>query len=153
MSIKNIPHPTSERGELLRGAIEHRATWMGLLIDEAKKAGLDYGFAHNAVRRCGVFHGLTKQTSREFVEKAGSKLKALHIQDNHGENDDHLLPFTVNGLDWKLLMQALEENGYDRLFNMELPGEFHAPLAVRRLKIRYAKQLTEYLFSDEFIHG
>lgn len=109
---------------------------------------LDIGHLHRA-----NFHGVTGQTSREFIQKAGSRLKALHIQDNHGENDDHLLPFTVKGLDWKMLMQALEENGYDRLFNMELPGESHAPLAVRRLKTRYAKELTQYLFSDEFIHS
>lgn len=109
---------------------------------------LDIGHLHRA-----NFHGLTTQTSREFVAKAGDKLKALHIQDNHGENDDHLLPFTANGLKWKMLMQALEASGYDRLFNMELPGEAFAPLAVRRMKVRYAKQLTEYMFSDEFIHG
>lgn len=109
---------------------------------------LDIGHLHRA-----NFHGLTEQTSREFVEKAGSKLKALHIHDNHGENDDHLLPFAANGLDWKMLMQALEASGYDRLFNMELNGEAYAPLAVRRMKVRYAKQLAEYLLSDEFIHS
>lgn len=109
---------------------------------------LDIGHLHRA-----NFHGHTHQTSREFVEKAGSRLKALHIQDNHGENDDHLLPFTVNGLDWRMLMQALEESGYDRLFNLEIPGESKAPLAVRRLKTRYARQLIDYLFSDEFIHS
>ena len=95
MSIKNIPHPTSERGELLRSAIEHRATWMGLLIDEAKKAGLDYGFAHNAVRRCGVFHGLTKQDNSGDLKKfaaafANQDVKDVFEMDVFQSTDDEL---------------------------------------------------------------
>lgn len=58
--IKNNPTKTNDRTELLRGAIEHRATWFGLLRDEAKKQGLDDSFAHEAIRRCGMFHGENK---------------------------------------------------------------------------------------------
>ncbi|NLU51801.1 MAG: L-2-amino-thiazoline-4-carboxylic acid hydrolase [Clostridiaceae bacterium] len=58
--IKNTPSRTNERTELLRAAIEHRATWAALLIDEARKQGLDTSFAHNAIMRCGAFHGLNK---------------------------------------------------------------------------------------------
>jgi hypothetical protein len=58
--IKNKPTKKSDRTDLLRNAIEHRATWAALLIDEAKKRGLDTSFAHEAIRRCGVFHGLNK---------------------------------------------------------------------------------------------
>ena len=60
--IRNAPSKTDERTESLRNAIEHRATWMGLLMDEAKKKGLDTSFAHAAIRRCGVLHGM-KQIS------------------------------------------------------------------------------------------
>jgi hypothetical protein len=58
--IKNQPTKENDRINLLRNAIEHRATWAYLLIDEAKKRGLDTSFAHEAIRRCGVFHGLNK---------------------------------------------------------------------------------------------
>ncbi len=45
----------------LRGAIEHRATWFYLLLDEARKRGLDWDdFARSAVGRCGHFHGEKK---------------------------------------------------------------------------------------------
>jgi sugar phosphate isomerase/epimerase len=37
---------------------------------------------------------LTDKNQREFILKAGSKLKALHIADNEGEWDQHLMPFT-----------------------------------------------------------
>lgn len=46
--------------EELRSAIEHRATWFALMIDEAKKRGLDTSFARDAVYRCGAFHGESK---------------------------------------------------------------------------------------------
>ncbi|MDF2952352.1 MAG: hypothetical protein K0S18_1935 [Anaerocolumna sp.] len=46
--------------EELRSAIEHRATWFALLIEEAKKRGLDTSFARDAIYRCGAFHGVSK---------------------------------------------------------------------------------------------
>lgn len=58
--IHNEPTRTNDRTELQRKDFEHRATWMALLIEEAKKQGLDESFAHEAIRRCGVFHGQTK---------------------------------------------------------------------------------------------
>ena len=42
----------------IREQLEHRALWMYLLVDEAKKKGLDpYDFAADAIRRCGHFNG------------------------------------------------------------------------------------------------
>lgn len=58
--IKNQPTKTSPRTDLQRADFEHRATWFALLIDEAKKRGLDTSFAHEAIRRCGMFHGENK---------------------------------------------------------------------------------------------
>lgn len=42
----------------LRSAIEHRATWMGLMCVEAEKAGADWeSIARKAVKQTGCFHG------------------------------------------------------------------------------------------------
>lgn len=41
----------------MRKAFEFRATWYALLIDEAKKRGLDTSFARAAITRCGCFDG------------------------------------------------------------------------------------------------
>lgn len=110
---------------------------------------LDIGHLHR-VRS----HGLTEQTATEFIQKAGSRLKALHIHDNHGDLDDHLFPFTQNGLDWKEFMQALEASKYQGLFNLEIPAEaYGVPTPVLPMKLRYARQLCDYLQSDLFIHG
>jgi hypothetical protein len=58
-----ITNKKTEHGthiEELRSAIEHRATWFALLIEEAKKRGLDTTFARDAIYRCGAFHGESK---------------------------------------------------------------------------------------------
>ncbi|GHU83492.1 hypothetical protein FACS189468_8630 [Spirochaetia bacterium] len=45
-----------------RNFIEHRALWMYLLCDEARKKGLDpETFAPEAIRRCGLYHGKLSQ--------------------------------------------------------------------------------------------
>jgi hypothetical protein len=41
-----------------RAQIEHRATWMGLIYDEMKKAGIDAEpIVRKAIKRCGLMHG------------------------------------------------------------------------------------------------
>ncbi|MDR1144228.1 MAG: L-2-amino-thiazoline-4-carboxylic acid hydrolase [Spirochaetaceae bacterium] len=43
----------------LRNFFEHRALWMYLLCDEARKQGADpASFAPAAIRRCGIYHGI-----------------------------------------------------------------------------------------------
>lgn len=108
---------------------------------------LDIGHLHRV--NC---HGKSAQTSREFIEKCGKRLQALHVHDNMGVNDDHLFPFCPSGLDWRMFVNALLDNGYEGLFNMELPGESKAPLEVRRLRLHHAKQLHAFLFSGSFLN-
>ena len=67
--IKNSPKKESNpRTDLQRADIEHRALWCGLLIDEARKKGLDLEFAHNAIRRCGQFHGKNKYPQTDDLQ-------------------------------------------------------------------------------------
>ncbi len=45
----------------LRAGIEHRASWFYLLLDEARKRGLEWDdFAREAIKCCGLFHGEKK---------------------------------------------------------------------------------------------
>jgi len=56
--INNKPTVTEKHVIDIRNAIEHRATWMSLMIDEARKSGLDWDdIARKAIFRCGCFHG------------------------------------------------------------------------------------------------
>lgn len=42
----------------IREQLEHRATWLYLLCDEARKKGLEWeSFAPDAIRRCGLYQG------------------------------------------------------------------------------------------------
>ena len=50
---------------------------------------------------------------------AGSHLITLHIQDNHGEQDEHLLP-DLGQIDWTGVSQALKDIDYRGVFMYEL---------------------------------
>ena len=56
--IKNKPGPVDRVAEVNRAQIEHRATWMGLIYDEMKKAGIDAEpIIRRAIKRTGHMHG------------------------------------------------------------------------------------------------
>ncbi len=74
MSIKNEPKVKTPITVAIREQLEHRALWMYLLCDEAKKKGLDSTeYAPDAIRRCGLYQGAL------FREKGkmGNSLKGL----------------------------------------------------------------------------
>lgn len=88
---------------------------------------------------------LTCKNQREFIQKAGEKLKALHIADNQGEIDQHMMPFTRGNIDFKEVVKTLREIGYKGVFNLEIPGENRIPLELRNEKIKYIKACYNYL--------
>ncbi|MDR0707516.1 MAG: L-2-amino-thiazoline-4-carboxylic acid hydrolase [Treponema sp.] len=58
MTVKNEPKNKSWLIRQLRNFFEHRALWLYLLCDEAKKKGFyPESFAPDAIRRCGLFQG------------------------------------------------------------------------------------------------
>ena len=89
---------------------------------------------------------ISKSTSqREFILTAGEKLRAIHIADNQGETDQHLMPFGRGTVDFTEVVQALREIGYKGVFNYEIPGENHCPLPIRDAKLRYIREAYRYL--------
>jgi sugar phosphate isomerase/epimerase len=79
------------------------------------------------------------------VKQAGPLLKALHIADNEGAYDQHLMPYGRGNIRWDRFMAALNERAYDGLFNFEIPGESTAPLEIKKAKLRYIKEMAEYM--------
>jgi len=56
--IRNVPNQADQVADVNRAQIEHRATWMGLIYDEMKKAGVDAEpIIRRAIKRCGRIHG------------------------------------------------------------------------------------------------
>ena len=91
---------------------------------------------------------LRDRDQRHFILTAGHRLKALHIADNEGERDQHMMPFGKGNVDFSVVVQALREIDYDGLFNLEIPGERLAPAEIRGYKIEYIRKCYEYLMSQ-----
>ena len=90
---------------------------------------------------------ISYKNQREFIIKAADKLKALHIADNEGARDQHMMPFTRGNVDFIEVVKALKEIKYGGIFNLEIPGENRCPLELRDAKIAYIKACYDYLMS------
>jgi sugar phosphate isomerase/epimerase len=81
----------------------------------------------------------------DFIRRAGADLKALHIADNLGQNDNHMLPYGKGCVPWAEVMGALKEIDYKGLFNLEVGGERDCPLPIKLAKLEYARQLADLM--------
>jgi hypothetical protein len=104
--ISNQPKITSGLIPAIRNLFEHRALWLYLLVDEARKQGLaPEKFAPAAVGRCGLYQGglLADQgasTSLKTLKKKlfgfiGQKIfemKILKVTDDNLDIDFHYCP-------------------------------------------------------------
>ncbi|MCQ2451445.1 MAG: sugar phosphate isomerase/epimerase [Clostridia bacterium] len=69
-----------------------------------------------------VGHGnLQKLPQHEALEMLGENVYALHIQDNVGVTDDHMLPF-FGLLNFDSIMHGLKNIGYKGYFTFEADG-------------------------------
>lgn len=82
-----------------------------------------------------------------FKTEDGVILKALHIANNEGVTDQHMMPFTRGTVDFTEVVKALREVNYSGLFNLEIPGECKIPLELRDAKIDYIKSCYDYLMN------
>ena len=74
MSVSNEPKYKNPLLQAIREQLEHRALWMYLLCDEARKKGLNaQDYAPDAIKRCGLYQG------QNLVRKGGmgQSLKGL----------------------------------------------------------------------------
>jgi len=87
--------------------------------------------------------------SAAFIREAGPLLKALHIADNLGQHDNHMLPCGAGTVPWPDVLKALRAVEYDGLFNFEVPGESkNCPLPARLAKLDYAKTLARCMIGE-----
>ncbi|WP_313128199.1 L-2-amino-thiazoline-4-carboxylic acid hydrolase [Anaerocolumna sp.] len=114
-----IKNEASDRGQHikdLRDGIEHRATWFYYLIQEAKKRGLDYDFARDAITACGCFHGNNKYTQTDDLavfapEFISENVKNIFEMDTTLTEDEFNIEFHYCPLvaAWKKLTNDEEE--------------------------------------------
>ncbi len=129
MAIQNTATVSEQRVDM-RAAIEHRATWFYLLLDEAEKAGLPWEeVARKAIRRCGVFHGDTKLTrtedlqafAKEFASEPYAKIFEMDVKEVSHERfhvEFHYCPLVAA---W--LKQTKDEQKIDRLCDIAMDGD------------------------------
>lgn len=82
-----------------------------------------------------------------FIQKAGKRLKALHLADNDGTSDQHLMPSAKGQVDFQAVIKALHDINYDGLYNFEVPGERDVPLGVRGIKLEYMRELLNFYWN------
>jgi sugar phosphate isomerase/epimerase len=72
-------------------------------------------------------HGNLQETPQdEEIRRLGHHICALHVQDNMGDRDAHLLPF-LGTMNIDAVMNGLREIGYDGYFTFEVGGIFTRP--------------------------
>jgi len=73
---------------------------------------IDTGHVNKAMR-------FGNPTPQEFIRAMGSNVKCLHLNDNNTLTDQHKPPMT-GVINWNDVMRALEEVGYEGVYNLEL---------------------------------
>lgn len=78
----------------------------------------------------------------------GKKLYALHVHDNLGVNDDHLLPF-LGHIPWEDVMHTLKEIGYEGNLTYEI-FKFYIGLPddLGAFAMRYAERVGRHLIEE-----
>jgi sugar phosphate isomerase/epimerase len=143
---KNLPHDPLYSPKKAKDA---NLSYLEPFINEAKKCGVSIAienmvdFRGNRRRYCGgdIYElidlvdtindkdvGICLDTGHANISgvdpagaiyEIGSRLKALHINDNHAKEDEHLLPYFGN-IDWSAVSSALIKTGYEGDFAFEL---------------------------------
>ena len=81
----------------------------------------------------------------EALSYIGSRLKVLHVNDNKGKDDDHLLPF-LGTVDWKDVAKGLTDIGFDGLFNYEVILK-NVPSVMKETISRYLMECANEIMS------
>jgi sugar phosphate isomerase/epimerase len=82
------------------------------------------------------------------LRKIGHRLRATHVQENDGKNDDHYIPFIRGKTNWEALMPLLKEIGYNGDFAYEVHGFFgQIPDDLRITAGHFAYEVGCYLMS------
>ena len=83
---------------------------------------VDTGHSNKAMR-------FGNPSAADVIRRMGSAVEVLHLNDNDTLTDQHRPPLAGN-LDWEDILTALDEIGYDGVYNMELNlGNFGDELA------------------------
>ena len=130
MPIHNAPTVNEPHVNDMRSALEHRATWFYLLLEEAEKAGYDWeAFARTAISRCGRLHGETKFTKtedlqafgKEFANALYSKIFEMDVKELSAEKFQVVFHYCPHVAAWQKLTK--DEQKIDKLCDIAMDGD------------------------------
>jgi sugar phosphate isomerase/epimerase len=119
IALENLPEPMAARGGVrcFCGTAPELIELIDTLNHPLIGACWDTGHAK-----------INRLEQRSAIGCLGSRLKVLHIQENDGKGDDHMMPF-VNGpagIDWKTVIEGLRIADYQGAFTYEAHNSFRA---------------------------
>jgi sugar phosphate isomerase/epimerase len=122
--------------EVIPNRLSDAASLASMLDDDldAKNAGicLDFGHAH------------LMGDAADAIEIAAEHLITTHVHDNHGREDEHLVPY-LGSIDWNLALVTMQKIGYEGTYLMELAGGGR-PASIleeaRRARQKFERALT-----------
>lgn len=127
--LENMPMPSFSIGsptEILK--------FVRVMNDEHFKICLDTGHV-------AVYDGLTPA---DAVRELGNEIRVLHIHDNSGKVDQHLLPY-FGIIDWKDFGRALKECEFEGVFSYETAPPSNLPTPIFEemciLLVKLAKEI------------
>lgn len=95
---------------------------------------------------------LVQQQPAKLIQMCGPALKYLHVHDNNGMADQHVIPY-AGAIGWDAVCEALRDIGYQGIFNLETDG-FLSMLPVEmtkgglRLTAKIARTLADQIEAD-----
>ena len=87
------------------------------------------------------------ESPADAVRMAGDDLKVLHIHDNSGNRDEHLLPL-MGVIDWADFKKALTETGFDGVFSYETSFRSFLPHATTETKLKCLLAITKEIIPE-----
>jgi len=132
--IKRIVDKAERRGVNIAFENLRKAEYLDYVLGniDSPRAGFCYDSGH---------HNCRGYPEEDLLGKYGDRLMALHLHDNDGSGDQHLLPFD-GAIDWPRAMKEIAATGYkgaialesDNTGYEELPPEQFLRLAFERAK-------------------
>jgi len=135
IALENMPMP-----QFSIGSPEQILQFVTEINDAYMKVCLDTG--HVSV--------YDKRQPSEAVYVLGNWIKVLHIHDNGGRGDEHLLPYARTGvIDWPAFGRALRDIGYTGTFSYETAPNGKLPLPVWEDVSKALVKLGHWIVGDE----
>jgi sugar phosphate isomerase/epimerase len=136
--IRRLAEPLGVRVavEVIPNRLSDASSLVAILEDELDGSStgicLDFGHAH------------LMGDVADAVETVAEHIIATHVHDNHGRDDEHLVPYR-GSIDWDRALVTMQKIGYEGTYLMELAGTGTATSVLedaRRARDRFERTLA-----------